>query len=272
MKKANSSSGKLFWITFLSAVIVFLILFGIFYYVTLNDDTRVDTPLTGITIPQFTAADSLYFLFLYDGELDGSDLYAAVISCNTATGTVTDCELDLRIETLINDSRNSLYQQYRLRGMQGLLSGCENLLQTNLDAYIRCDKTGIKAAAQTFGGVELKSGDLTELITDGIANPRSFAKSFEIPAQRGILLHRLIQTAFTDANTLTQTKNLLFRQMETNFTAYDALDHKQAMESLTAAKNFTRMTLSAKAVQLGEKTVYIPDTEQLSALKAAMNR
>ena len=44
MKKANSSSGKLFWITFLSAVIVFLILFGIFYYVTLNDDTRVDTP------------------------------------------------------------------------------------------------------------------------------------------------------------------------------------------------------------------------------------
>ena len=275
-KKENRAqrvgSGKLFLISFLTAAILLTLLFAIYHRSMLGKEVPTDQLISGITVvpPEYTAADNVRFLVLYDADLSGSDIFAAAVCCNAATGIVTSCEIDLRLTAFSAGSHTALSDQYRLRGTKGIRDGIENLLHAEFDAVIRCDRKGLSAIINLLGGVILQPGDLPQIDRASTANAWYFAGQFDTPSQRNLLFARLTERCFRDEKTLSAAKTGIFRYCDTDLSAYDALNMQDVLEYLAEKQQFSILSLTAQKIEMGTQTLYIPDPDTLSILQKTL--
>lgn len=265
-------SGKLFLISFLTAAILLTLLFGFYHRMMLDEEVATDRLISGVTVtqPAYTAADSVRFLVIYDADLSGKDVFAAAVCCNAATGIVSSCEIDLRLEGFSQTGRLALSELYRRCGTKGIREGIENLLHAEFDAVIRCDRKGLSAIVNLLGGVILQQGDLPQLSTAVTANAFYFTEQFDTPAQRNIMFARLTERCFRDEKTLSAVKTGIFRYCDTDLSAYDALKMQDALEYLAEKQQFSALSLTAQKIEMGTQTIYIPDPDTLSILQKAL--
>ncbi len=269
MKKPTST--ELFFKSLTLALILLGGLFGVFHHILLSQNAPAELPLTGVKVPDFTAADNTRFLFIYDADLSGEDLFCAVISCSASAKTVFTCALDLRCDSLYQKDHAPLRQQYRLRGQSGLKGAAQNLLQQKFDAVIRCDNAGLKALAAACGGIDLTKEELSAL--DGVAKATAlqFSTLFlqDVDA-RDALFSALIRACFAGEESLRAVKAALFANCDTDFSAYDVEIKKKAFFFLADEQSFTRLTFSVHPVSLNGQTLYCADADALSALQRAV--
>ncbi len=267
MKNKTPVDSKLFWITFLSAAIALTILFGIFYQITLQQEVETGKPLIGVTVPEYTASDNVNFLIIYDADLSGEDLFAATVCCNTATKIISVCEMDLRTDSLVDLSHTSLNKQYQLRGLHSLQLGIENLLQSDFNNFIRCDRKGLFAMVNQMGGVRVPS---ESGMSERFYNAFSFCQTFDQQTDRADLFYALVTACFADNESLEQSQKIIFARCDTDLTAYTALQHQKALQYLIEKQQFSKLQLPVHQAQIGSSFRYLPDPDSLTILQNAM--
>ncbi len=269
MKKQTGT--ELFFKSFACAIILLGGLFFAFHHILLTQNAPAELPVTGVKVPDFTAEDNTRFLFIYDADLSGEDLFCAVISCSASAKTVFTCALELRCDSIYQAYRATLRQQYRLRGQDGLKGAVQNLVNQEFDAVIRCDHAGIRALASACGGVDLGKEELPALEGAAKATALQFSTLFlENADARGRLLTALVRACFADKECLHAVKSALFAHCDTDFSAYDVEIKKKAFFFLAEKQSFTPLDFSVHAVSMNGQTLYCADADQLSALQRAV--
>lgn len=186
-----------------------------------------------------------------------------------------------------NGRESTLEACYDYEGVRGALNAAGELLNLDIQRYLRTDKEGLASLIDFLGGIEY------DIPNDFQANGEAFRAGYQ--QLDGRRLNALLFTGdaygAADTNRQTELLSLLFQSRinanfaenydrftatvfsgcETNLSQFDFLRRREGMIDHLRKERLQISVLSLEGTYSANHTKFTPDTDSLSALRDAVN-
>jgi LCP family protein required for cell wall assembly len=279
-RESKKNSYRTFWYAFILSLAALGIIFAIFYWLVLNQNTHVSEQ--NIKVPMETSyepqtSDSQNILIIGCPKRGQSATFFLLLRFDSKENQCNILSLPPQVSSTVNIQTMRLSDHYDYGGTEYAVAAAENLFLIHIQHYIRVDSSGITKLIDFFGGVE---ADLPYQITtehyqfSSGTQRLDGARVADLMLYEDTALHASLTAQFIESclnesliNKKTSFYNIIFNDCDTDYTSLDLANLSRPIENFLKHTESKTQILTLDGEYAGEGNEFIPDESSISALK-----